>query len=340
MTRTVVDDTVDSGPVRRTPRLSLKPRVPHIAPTRTQASRYLIINGMVAVWALLLLFSAADLRDVERSLAQGDYQTALRQLSGFTPRSAHWHLLASKVHDGLNEPAKAVAEAEEALKLEPGNLQHHLQLAGIFLSRNTPQAALEILTEAQDTFPDAFLLRLGRGLALKQLQLYEQAERELLWCLSDQPASALAFDALATIYLHQSRYADALNLAGGFVERNPRDYRGYYFVAAARDGELLPSEQTKQALMQSLERNPGFAAAHALMGKILLREDRAPDAVKHLRQAIALRPDLVQAHLHLASALRKMGDEAAAVQEFEIVRELKRKEQEPVPSLLYHRGNR
>jgi hypothetical protein len=34
------------------------------------------------------------------------------------------------------------------------------------------------------------------------------------------------------------------------------------------------------------------------------------------------------------------GDENGAVREFEIVRQLKAKEQEPVPSLLYHRGTR
>lgn len=292
---------------------------------------------------LLLLspvLALADTASVEREIVRGDYRAALEQLSAISRRDARWHFLASKTFDGLNDPAKAVSEAEEALKLEPGDPAHHLQLAQIFLSRNTPQAALEILSEAESLFPDAFLIKLGKGIALKELQLYEDAQRALEWCLARQSSSALAFDALATVFVQQNRFSDVRELAAAFVENNAADYRGYYFLAAGREGELMAADETLTLLQQSLERNASFAAAHALMGKVLLRENRIPQAAMRLKRAIELRPDLVQAHLHLARAYRLMGDEAAAVREFEIVRQLKVKEQAPVPSLRYHRGTR
>ena len=142
------------------------------------------------------------------------------------------------------------------------------------------------------------------------------------------------------MYIQQSRFADAHKLATEFLKQNASDYRGYYFLAAAREGELLPPEETRALLTKSIGRNPSFAAAHALMGKVLLREEKTAEAATYLKKAVALRPDLVQAHLHLARALRLLGDEAAAAREFETVRLLKAKEQEPVPSLLYHRGSR
>jgi tetratricopeptide (TPR) repeat protein len=296
---------------------------------------------MLFVWTplLLLLFADADVRTVEQLLARGDYRGALEQLKTVN-RDAQWHFLASRAWDGLNEPAKAVAEAEEALKLDVARPQYHLHLAQIFLSRNTPRAALEILTEAEGLFPGAYVIRLGKGIAQKELQLYEEAERTLKSCLAEQPGSALAFDALATIYIHLSRFSDARRLSGEFLKYNAADYRGYYFLAAAMDGELAPSEETLRFLAESKQRNPSFAAAHALTGKILLREKQAQAAVPHLKKAVELRPDLVQAHLHLGRAFRLLGRETAAAQEFEIVRKLKQKEQEGVPALLYHRGSR
>jgi tetratricopeptide (TPR) repeat protein len=156
--------------------------------------------------------------------------------------------------------------------------------------------------------------------------------------LARQPASALAFDALGTVLIQLSRFTDARKLATEFLEHNASDYRGYYFLAAAADGEDAPVSQIMTALNESIARNAKFAAAHSLSGKVLLRDGKPREAVPALERATALRPDLVAAHLHLARAYRLLGNKAAAAREFEIVRELKAKEQEPVPSLLYHRG--
>jgi tetratricopeptide (TPR) repeat protein len=295
---------------------------------------------MLPVWALWLFFSPAGYANVESALSRGEYRVALEQLSKVQSRNSRWHLLASKAYDGLNDPAKAVSEAEEALALAPEQPENHVQLAQIFLSRNTPAAALDILTEAGNLFPNVFIIRLGKGLALKELQLYQRAEEELQWCLARQPAAVLPFDALATIYVQQSRFEDAQKLATEFIKQNAADYRGYYFLAAANDGQLAPAEQTIQLLSQSLARNPSFAAAHALMGKVLLKTSKTREAVEHLTKATQLRPDLVQAHLNLARAYRILGETAAAAREFETVRQLKAIEQEPVPSLRYHRGAR
>ena len=293
-------------------------------------------------WAstLLLLFVplGVDLRDVEALLTRGEYGRALGQLSQVTNKSARWHLLASRAYDGLDDPAKAVTEAEEALRLEPDQPAHHLQLAQIFLSRNTPKAAFEILTDASARFPEAFVIRLGRGLAAKELQLYEEAERELTWCLTRQPGAAIAVDALGTILIQLSRFADARSVATQFVKFNSADYRGYYFLAAAADGGEAPVQEVLSWLDESLHRNPNFAAAHALMGKVLLRDGKPRKAIAALERATALRPNLVSAHLHLARAYRELGDEQSAAREFRIVRELKANEQQAVPTLLYHRG--
>ena len=262
---------------------------------------------------LLVTLAFVDWSSVEKLVAGGQYGAALARLEEAKDRTARWHILASKAYDGLNDPARAVREAEAALALESRNESAHVQLGGIFLSRNTPLAALDIFTEAQEWFPDSLLVRLGKGLAFKELQRYDEAERELASCWPHP----LAFEALGTVYLYRAKFAQAKALATQFIAANPGDYRGYYYLAAAKDG--LQEADAQQTVEQSLQYKPDFAASHALLGKILSRRGALKEAVRSLEQAIRYRPNLTQAHLQLAQAYRKLGRAADAERAFATV---------------------
>ena len=92
-------------------------------------------------------------------------------------------------------------------------------------------------------------------------------------------------------------------------------------------------------MRQSLAHKTDFAASHALLGEIQLRDGELQAAAESLERAIRYRPNLVQAHLQLGQTYHKLGRAADAAREFAIVRELNEKEAQPKPSLLYHRGN-
>ena len=271
------------------------------------------------MWILFLL-AITDWTAVERLIAIGNYAAAHTELARLPPDSARWHVLSSKIADGRNDPAAAVLAAEAALQLDPRNEAAHVQLGGIFLSRNTPDAALDVFTDAQALLPQSALIRLGRGLAFKELQRWAEAETELTRCLP----SPLAFDALATIFIQRRRFADAGRLAQRFLKEAPADYRAWYFSAAAKEGLGLPGVEPDAR--RSIKLRPEFAAAHALLGKWLLKQDRPAQAVVELEQAARLRPDLVQAHLHLAQAYQKLGRKDDSAREFNLVRELNKKE--------------
>ena len=283
------------------------------------------------MWTLLLLM-LADWAAVERLVARGDYRAAQSELASLPQNSARWYVLSSKIADSLNNPATAVSAAEAALQLEPRNESAHVQLGSIFLSRNTPDAALEVFTEAQVLLPQSLLIRLGRGLALKELQRWDDAEAELTRCLPN----LLAFDALATTLMQRGRLADAALLAQKFIKAAPQDYRGWYFAAAAKEAFDEPGFEVD--VRRSIALGPQFAASRALLGKWLLKHDQVTEAAVELEQAIRWRPDLVQAHLQLAQAYRRLGRNSDAAREFNIVSDLKEKEKAPRQRLLFHRG--
>ena len=281
-----------------------------------------------------MFLAFADWDAIERQITAGRPREALVQLELDTERSTRWHVLASKAYDALNDPARAVAEAEAALKLDPHSEPAHVQLGYIFLSRNTPLAAVEIFTEAERLFPQSIIVRLGKGLALKELQRYDEAEKTLAACWPHP----IAFDAHATVLVQRGKFEEAKDLAKRFIEIAREDYRGYYFLAAAKDG--LQEKDARDAVFQSLERKADFAASHALLGKIQLRDGELEAAAASFEKAIKSRPGLVQAHLQLAQTYRRLGRANEAQREFAIVRDLNEKEAQPKPSLQYHRGQK
>jgi tetratricopeptide (TPR) repeat protein len=201
------------------------------------------IGNMLGVWTVLLALAGAggEIASIEAQLAAGNYRGALTKLGGISPheRNAGWHLLASRTYDGLNDAARAVQEAQEAIRLAPRSEGAHLQLAQIFLSRNTPLPAYEILSDAAAMFPDSAAVRLGIGLALKELQRYDEAIRVLTECLRLKPDLGPAFDALGAAYLESSRYDELLSAASEYMRSSPKDFRGYYYLAAAREKLLM-----------------------------------------------------------------------------------------------------
>lgn len=296
--------------------------------------------AVLAVSAVLAAYAAPD--SIESQINTGDYSGALAALNS-VPDENHdtrWHLLASKAQDGLNNPARAVAEAQQAIDLDPASEAARLQLAQIFLSRNTPEAAYEILSEAMTLFPNSALIRLGAGLALNQMRRYADAIPVLKECLKMRPDLGPAFDALASAYLNSAAYEMLLKESAEYAHARPEDFRGFYYEAAARVELALERAPAEALLRRSIQLNPNFAAAHALLGRILVDRNQAEAAVPELRQAIHLRPGYTPAHLYLARAWRNLGKTDLAREESETVARLNQEESRPVPHLLYHRGNR
>jgi tetratricopeptide (TPR) repeat protein len=297
----------------------------------------------VAVLALSAVFAAYAAADaIETLIIGGNYSGALSALNSVPVqnRDARWHLLASKAEDGLNDPTKAVAEAQHAVDLDPRSEAARLQLAQIFLSRNTPEAAYEILNEAMPVFPNSALIRLGAGLALNQMRRYPEAIPVLKDALKLRPDLGPAFDALASAYLNSAAYETLLKESAEYSRTHPEDFRGFYYEASARVELALEPSVAESLLRRSILLNPNFAAAHALVGRVLLERGQTEVAVPELEEAIRLRPGYTPAHLYLAKAWRKLGKSDLARKESETVARLNEEESRPAPHLLYHRGNR
>lgn len=292
---------------------------------------------IAAVLALFAQTPANPLTSIENLIVTGRHREALAELVK-QPESFERRLLASKAHDGLGDPERAVAEAEAALAINPRAEAGHLQLGQVFLTYNTPQAALDVFTEALTIHPQSFLLRAGRGFALKDLVLYEEAEQEFARCLKARPGFSICFDGLATVYLHAKRYAELRQAAEIQENLEPNDFRAPYFLAVAQNGLDEDWSGIEKNLERALARHGNFAAAHALLGRVLLRKGQVGEAIEALERAVRLRAGYPPALLDLAKAYKMAGRAGDSERAFALLREANEKERQGKPSLKYHRG--
>lgn len=292
---------------------------------RVSAVSLLIVTSLSA--------SAQEFSEVERLLADGNAELALSALESVKPRSAAWHLLASRVFEQLDQPVRAASEAEEAVRLDQSSEANHLQLGQLLLTNNNPTAAHETFAQALERFRDSRLLRLGLGLALNRLQLYEEAEPEFRKVLGQQPALGIALDGLAEACIALVRYDAVSAAAAEFAATSPDDYRGYYYSALASDKAGLSQVATENLLRKAIQRNATHAPSHALLGKVLLEQGRPQEAAMTLEGAIRLRPGYAFGHLHLARAYRRLGRNTDADRHARRLKELESERGQPAPIL-------
>ena len=61
-------------------------------------------------------------------IQSGHYKEALNVLDTITPRNAQWYFFSAVANSGIGNNVTALEHAEEAVRLEPGNMQYQMYL--------------------------------------------------------------------------------------------------------------------------------------------------------------------------------------------------------------------
>lgn len=146
--------------------------------------------------------------------------------------------------------------------------------------------------------------QLVRGLQLKNLGRYPEAEHAFREALGINPDDAFALHQLATCLFHlHGRQKEALEIIGRAIEIEPEEsehfvLRSFIFSALSRPKEALEASRLALAL------EPYSTFAFASQSQAYLGVERWADAEKSARQALALDSDNALAANQLAQALR------------------------------------
>ncbi len=117
-----------------------------------------------------------------------------------------------------------------------------------------------------------------------------------------------------------------------FIKVQPQNALAHYYYAMSlwkgqrSQTSQVNFEQIESLLKLSIALDPKYPEAHLELGILYAEQKKYPEAVREYQQAIALQPDLVDAHYRLAQAYTRTGEQAMARAEFEIHDRLRKQE--------------
>ena len=159
-----------------------------------------------------------------------------------------------------------------------------------------------------------------------QLGRKDQAERLARQGLERAPERADVHVFLADLLIRQDRLEEAARCLRQAVQLQPQVEGGYRRLGMVLD-RLGDHAGAREAFATAVRLLPEDATARLLLGRWLLDNGQAKEAVVHLEKAIRLDPQMAGAYYGMAQAQGQLGDQEAAGKAMNAFRELRQREE-------------
>jgi Tfp pilus assembly protein PilF len=215
----------------------------------------------------------------------------------------------------------AKAQFQKATEADPNAYQAHYSLGVVRERLNETSGALSSYSRASTVVRDYEPAIAAYGVLLARSNRTSEAESYLEERQGAMPRSAAVTAALAEVKSIKNDSATAQRLAQEALKKNP-DYRPA-MVTIARDHyrtrRLDLSLYTLKAVLdgygtENPPRDKNNAEARLIRGLIYKEQGQRKLAIDDLQAALGLRPDLVEARIHLAAYNLEAGNAGPAVQ--------------------------
>ena len=248
-------------------------------------------------------------------IASGHHDANIYNLLGWCYQNSH-------------QLADATQAFEEAIRLEPQQAEHYLDLGNILLANGKYPAALAVAKRAANALPSvpsAFLFKGSVELKVGQftdaLASYSQAQQL-------EPSSPDAALGVARAKAAAGMTKDAIvNFESG-IKEFPKDaqfqlYYGVLLVQQSETGDASAEAHAAELLKSAVKIDPDLAEAHYQLGNLALKNGDNSAALTHLERAEKLDGDSQETHFALSRVYRRLGREQDAAREMDLYNKLK-----------------
>jgi tetratricopeptide (TPR) repeat protein len=233
------------------------------------------------------------------------------------------HHLLGDLDEKLNDPLGAVREYERAARMYPSE-QNYFDWGSELLLHKAAQPAVEVFTKGAGLHPQSARMLAGLGAAQYGVRSYDDAARSLCKASDLKPNES-------ALYLFLGQMEKTVNAPlpcaeeklAQFAGQQPANAAANYFYAISlmkREKEARAGGDPRAAqtlLEKSVRLDPKYGAAYVELGALALQRGDFAQAIKNYQQAIAVSPQLSEAHYRLSLAYKRSGDDAAAKREME-----------------------
>jgi tetratricopeptide (TPR) repeat protein len=267
------------------------------------------------------------------------------------PKNIDAHILLGNALAGLKNFEAAVAQIEEAIKLEPGRSASYTSLGAVELARGSQDLAERAFKTAVALDPNQVVGHLALANHYWAAERLEDAERSINAALRVDPSNPLANRAMALFCMTTGRVADAERYVTAMARSAsaPLALVDYYLVAgrprdAIRELELLESDRRFSAAAERrlvsayaaagdgvrsrelvdgiLSRNPRDAEMVLVKGQLLSAAGKSEEALEQIKAAADVAPGFAPAQFALGKLLAARGDTEGAKRAFNEVLKL------------------
>lgn len=220
--------------------------------------------------------------------------------------------LASTAYEDAGDTPHAVSALQQALLLEPRNINFYLDFARFSLAHQSFQVGINVMSDGIKLQPQAAQLYLARGVLQVQLAEYDKAEADFEKAHELDPNQSLSSAAQGLAAAQQNDLASALVAVQKKLARKPKDAYLLYLQAdfLAQKGADLGTAEFQTAMRsakESVALQPSLAAARGVLAKLYMQSGQYEQAVVQCRKAIESDPKDQTTVYRLIQALRKTG---------------------------------
>ena len=255
-------------------------------------------------------------------------RAALELLLGEEPGNGDaWNLLGW-CFQGEGATGRAIRALERAIQVAPATEKHHLDLGAVLLGqRATWHLAAKRAEEALRRFPDSWRLHQLLGLAQIRQQHFLDAAASYGRASELAPESADARFGWIVALWASGQADQALDAALRGIQQFPSDAAlrlqlGRMRLEQHEWGDLQASRLAQARLLEAVALDPELAEAHYELGMLALRQGELAEALARLEAATEAAPSSRSAHYALARCLRQLGRSEEAARAMAVFREL------------------
>lgn len=272
---------------------------------------------------LRLVRSLPDRAEPRRALAQaylaqeGKASEALaeaRRALDLDPQSLESHVVLASALRAAGRPAEAIAEIERTAREFPRDPSalHELAMAYAFLEDPKTESAFERAIAAA---PGRLDVRFDFVKYLWQVKNYDRGNQEMerVIAAAPPPLRSKARSEYASSLMDQQRFTQAAREFERLRKDGARDYDVALLYGASL-GQIGRFDEAVKSLREAIAIAPGKLPAHHILGRILLLQQKPEEAATELERAAALEPESAGIQLDLGTAYEaaKKPDKAEA----------------------------
>jgi len=256
----------------------------------------------------------------------GDFSPAREQVRTLLAKGESVELdrLAGELDEALGDPMTAVHEYELAVRMDPSE-QNYFEWGSELLVHRAILQALEVFQQGAKAYPKSTRMLSALGAALFAGARYDEAAERLCDASDLNPADPEPYVFMGRIEMAAPNPLACVELKlKRFADQQPGNALANYFYAVAlwkgqgqpADGRV--AQRVESLLTKAVTIDVKCGDAYLELGILAFSQRNYPKAIGFYEKAIAVNPELADAHYRLAVAYDRTGEPEKAKKEFEL----------------------